>query len=94
MAVKNAAQARNYLIKAKFYRFFAIVFAVVGLVLFTYLYFEKVSGHFFEAIKEPWLVLIILIPFLPAAILSWIASRMEKKLMKVIEDSHSADKKS
>lgn len=77
--------ARKTLIRARLYRVFAIVFAGAGLILFLHTYFTGIEGHLFLAVRDPWLAVMILFPFLPAAALSWYAKRLERRFFKIME---------
>lgn len=74
---------KQIFIKAKFYRFMATAFAITGLILFAFNYFQFSSGDFFYALSQPDFIVIILMPFIPAALLSWMAMRLEKKTEKM-----------
>src|SRR5690606_12348205 len=78
-------KARELLLKARIYRFFAAAFAVAGLTVFLVLYFREVEGDFSQALQRPSLVAIILLPFLPAAFLAWLSARLEAKFFALLE---------
>ena len=63
-----------------------LVFAVIGLLLFIFMYIRYIEGRFYEAMQDPSVIVILIVPFIPAAVLSFIASRLEKKLMRYIDD--------
>ena len=75
---------RTLLVKSKLYRTFSLVFVTIGIFLFCYMYVSNVNGRLMEALTEPATILVFLIPFLPAAILTWIADRFEKKYMQAV----------
>ena len=77
---------KEYLIKAKFYRAVSMVFVVLGLVVFMILYIANIEGRLMEALKNPFTLCLFIIPFLPAAVLSYIADRFEKKYQKLSGD--------
>lgn len=77
-----ASEARILLMKAKIFRILAGIFALAGLLVFIILYMQNVDGAFLSSLTNPFIIVIILIPFLPAAVLSFRASRMEKEYMK------------
>lgn len=81
-----AASIRESVVKARFYRLFAVLFAIGGLVMFLYLYLDRVEGHLFDALRDPFVVVIILVPFLPAVVLSWLAGKHERLLEKALDD--------
>ncbi|HRC27180.1 MAG TPA: hypothetical protein PKX87_07105 [Alphaproteobacteria bacterium] len=78
-----SVQARKVILRSRFYRLFAILFAVVGCVVFLALFMGERGGFDLFRSMEP--VLLILVPFLPAAFLSWHAGRLEKKYFRLIE---------
>lgn len=72
------------LLKARIFRVFALAFAVLGILLFGVIYSRHAGGNIFAALKDIHTVIIILVPFLPAAVLSFIASRTEKKFFALL----------
>lgn len=74
-------ETRIVLAKARLYRVFAIVFAVVGAMLFIHLYLNNIQGRVLASFTNPSILFMLLVPFLPAIVLSWIAARMEKKVL-------------
>lgn len=77
---------RESYIKARLYRLFATMFAVGGLVMFFYIYVREVEGHLFRALQDPMLVLMVLLPFMPAVVLSFLAQKHERRLEKALKD--------
>jgi hypothetical protein len=80
-------QAREYLIQAKLYRFFASTFAVVGALIFLLLYFNEAKNHEGDVVavlRNPFTIVAILFPFLPSIILSMKAKKAEGQLNKLI----------
>ena len=75
-------KARELVLKAKIFRFFALVFALAGMVIFVVLYFQNVEGAFLSALTNPFIIFIVLVPFLPAAVLSFLASRLEREYVR------------
>lgn len=71
-------------------RVFAVVTAIVGLIIFTILYFKVIEGRLQEALSEPRTILIILIPFLPAVVISFLAERARSKFIDFIQTSTGA----
>ncbi len=84
MEETDKKQARELLIKAKAYRLFASVFAVVGAVIFLVLYFRFYGGDVLASLRSPSTVLIVLFPFMPAILLSLKAKKAEKALHKLL----------
>lgn len=83
MAKEKTAQ--EYLIKAKLYRFMSLVFVTLGIFIFCALYVQNVEGKLMEALKDPMIITIFLVPFFPAAVLSFLADGAEKKYKKMTE---------
>lgn len=79
----NRYVARSLLIKSRLYRFFALSFALMGVVIFLFLYFKHVEGQLFEALRDPTIIAIVLFPFLPAIVLSLMAQGLERKFKKL-----------
>lgn len=76
---------REMLIKAKFYRAASVIFALCGIGVFVFLMSRFVDGDIYVVLKDPTIIIILLIPFLPAAVLSWLAVRSEKKFAAMLE---------
>ncbi len=88
---QNRELARSLLIKSRLYRFFALAFALMGVVVFLVLYFRNVDGQLFDALRSPSIIAMITIPFLPSVILSLMAQKLEQRFMKLAkpEDTSS-----
>lgn len=67
----------------------AVVFALVGLVIFIILYMKNMDGKVADALRDPSTILVVLVPFLPAVVLSFMATRAESALKRMIEDARS-----
>lgn len=87
-AVNN--EARILLVKSKLYRTFSLVFVTLGIFIFCFLYINNVDGRFLEAMRDPYTILVFLIPFLPAAVLTFIADRFEKKYLEAVKPKQAA----
>lgn len=77
-------------IKAALYKVTAIGLALAGMVIFSVLYFNMAGGSILEVLQKPMLVVILIFPFIPAAVLSWMAGRIEDKLQN--DDSKTSSK--
>ncbi len=88
-------QARELLVKAKTYGVLAWVFALAGFAVFVALYIRHLDGRLLEALADPATILIVLVPFLPAIVLSFKASKAQRSLrdMHHKEDKNSGDKR-
>jgi hypothetical protein len=82
----NKLEAKEYLMKAKIYRLFAIVSALVGLGLFLFLFFHMTHGNVMEIANNPMAVVILVFPFIPAFIFSRTSRNAEKKLKSLLEE--------
>lgn len=78
--------AKENLVKAKIFRFVAIVMFVMAFFLAAILYAAFSSNGVEVIIKNPLLVLIILLPFLPAAFFSWRSSVHAETLQKLVQE--------
>ncbi|MFA5592456.1 MAG: hypothetical protein WC989_04000 [Micavibrio sp.] len=72
-------QLRELLITAKIFQFCADIFAVFGIFLFAYIYFANFKDNPFAAFTSPYFIVTVLIPFVPAAVLAYLAARKRKK---------------
>ncbi len=78
------------MMQVRFYRFLALLFLFVGLMIFVVLYLNNIEGRLLEAFTEIHTISIILFPFVPAAILSWLAKSAEKKYLSLVASSNAA----
>jgi hypothetical protein len=80
-------KARELLIAAKIFQFCADIFAIFGLFLFAYIYFTNFKDNPFAALQSPYFVVTVLIPFIPAAAMSFIASKKRSQLRALLEEN-------
>lgn len=78
---------RTLLITAKVLQFCADIFAVFGIFLFAYIYFQHYQNNAMAALSDPFFIVTILIPFVPAAVLAWSASRKRAQIRKIVEQN-------
>ena len=78
------------LIRSRVLRVFAVVTAVVGLIVFAVLYFRLIEGRLEEALADPRTIVIVLMPFLPAVVISILAERARAKFIDFIQTSVGA----
>lgn len=71
---------RELVVRARVYKIMSTVFAVCGLILFVFLYVKYIEANVASAFHNPFVVLILILPFLPAAVLSFLSSKAEKKV--------------
>lgn len=84
---KAPKTAKEYLVKAKLYQIISIAFVSIGIVIFLILYIKNVEGNLVEALRNPYTILIFLVPFFPAAVFSMLSSRAEKKYYEMTKNS-------
>lgn len=70
---------KEFLVKAKLYRFASYMFLAIGIVAFGMLYVKNLDGRLMDALREPSTILIFVMPFLPAIILSLLGIKADKK---------------
>ena len=80
-------QIRVLLITSKVLQICADLFAVFGVAMFAYIYFVHFRSDPMAAIQNPTFVVILLIPFVPAAVMSYLASQKRKKIRLMLEQS-------
>jgi len=80
---------KEYAIKARLYRFMSILFVTLGIFIFCIMYIQNVEGQLLSALKDPMVISIFLVPFLPAAVLSFLADKAEKKYAQLLQKEKS-----
>jgi hypothetical protein len=55
-------------------------------MIFIFLYIRNIDGHIGEALASPFTLVIIVFPFLPAAVLSLLSMKAENKFFKLLQD--------
>ena len=80
-------EVRKLLIAAKVFQIFADILAVFGIFLFAYIYFNHFKDNPFAALRDPFFVVTILIPFIPAAVMAFLASNKRRKIRALLEQN-------
>lgn len=80
-------EIRRLLIAAKVFQIFADILAVFGIFLFAYIYLNEYKDNPFAAIRDPFFVVTILIPFVPAAVMAYLASSKRRKIRTLLEQN-------
>lgn len=75
------------LIYAKVMQFFADIFAVFGIFLFIYIYLKHYQNNPMAALKDPFFVVTILLPFIPASVMAYLAAKMRSDIRAMLEQS-------
>lgn len=78
---------RILVINAKVLQFCADIFAVLGIGLFIYLFYDNFNGRPLDAFKDPIFVVTVLIPFVPAAALAAMAAGKRKQIKALLEQN-------
>ncbi len=81
---KEAQTPKEVLVKARLYRMAAFLFAIIGVLLFVVLYVQHVDGDLVRLFSNIRMITIFLMPFLPAAVLSLLSKRLEKKYFNMV----------
>jgi hypothetical protein len=84
MQESDRVRARELLIKTKAFRVFSIIFAVLGLIIFLVIYAQYYGGDPLRAVQDPMIILIVILPFVPAFIFSNRAKKAEDSLKKLL----------
>lgn len=71
--------------KSYWYRLYAIVFCVGGLVIFGYIYFNHIQKDLLSSLQNPLTALSVLIPFLPGAFLAYRAEKLQTKARSLLK---------
>lgn len=79
-------QLRVLLITSKVLQFCADIFAVFGIFLFAYIYFFHWKDNPFAALRDPFFIVTILVPFIPAAVLAYLAARKRSQIRALLEE--------
>ena len=72
--------------KAKIYRAIALMFFVLGMVVFSLLYQKEFAQDFSKALRNPLMIVLLIFPFMPAIVFTLITRRLEIKLKKVFTE--------
>lgn len=80
-------QIRELLITSKILQICADIFAVFGIGLFAFIYFKHFRTDPMAAIHNPLFVVILLIPFVPSAVMAYLAAKKRKKIRLLLEQS-------
>lgn len=83
-------KARELLIAAKIFQMCADIFALFGIFLFAYIYFTNFRDNPFGALQSPYFIVTVLIPFIPAAVMAYVASKKRKQLRTLLEENQKS----
>ena len=83
LSPEQRAQAREGILRSKLYNIMSIACALGGFILAVLLYQNAANGSPSELIQKPFILLIILLPFVPASFLA-IKSRKQYAIASAI----------
>lgn len=83
----------EYLVKAKLYRFTSLLFVTIGIFVFCVMYVQNIEGKLLQALKDPMTISVFLVPFIPAAVLTFLADSAEKKYRQLTRSKKDEPKK-
>ena len=86
MDEETRLKARELLLKTRLYRFIALCFLIMGVALFIVLYLRFIEGDILAALRQPSLIFILLLPFLPAAVLTSMSAKAHKQFFETMEE--------
>lgn len=76
-------EARAWLMKSRLYRLFAMIFAGGGLLVFIAMSARYMGEGLIDILRDPRIIAVILIPFLPAAVMARMSESAHKKFRKI-----------
>ncbi len=80
-----STEAKMFLIKSKIYRGIAFVFLIIGFGVFLALYIQKSEGDIMQALRDPATIIMVVFPFLPAVVFSFMSGSLEKKAYALLD---------
>ena len=80
-------ELRILVINAKILQFCADLFAVLGIGLFIYLFYDNFNGRPLAAFQDPVFIVTVVIPFVPAAVLAAMAAGKRKQIKALLEQN-------
>jgi hypothetical protein len=63
----------------------SLLFVTLGIFVFCAMYVQNVEGRLIQALKDPMIISVFLIPFFPAAVLTFLADSCEKKYKQLTQ---------
>lgn len=91
--IQERLQARELLIKAKVYKAVALVMALFGLFFLFYFYASIAEGDPAVFMQNPFLILMLFLPFIPCLFFFWLAGKHSDAFYKLVyADGASAGK--
>jgi len=76
--------AKKYLIQNYLFKIAGIMLAIVGFIVFIPFYQTYINGNVMNFIHRPYLVAIMIIPFLPAIILLIMSKKARKNAANIL----------
>lgn len=76
--------AKKYLIQNHLFRGVGVALALMGLIVFVTFYQKFIDGDVMNFIRRPYLVAVMIIPFLPALVLLLMSKRARRNAANVL----------
>lgn len=89
MSQAEIKKAKELIIRAKVYRAVAFVFAAAGFIVAVLLYQKLAHGRPENIMQNPVLIVILLLPFVPAAFLAMLSGSKRAKATKILKPLQS-----
>lgn len=84
-------QAREHLVKSRLYKFLAGCFLVVAFMIFAVFYNMFADGTVMSFLKNPFLIGMMLFPFVPAYAFALMSKRRRSKAVKILSEAEKSD---
>ncbi len=79
--------ARRHLMQSKIFKIAAIGLTVMAVIVSFMLYSTLANGDALTFVKRPFVILIMLLPFLPAYVFAMMSKKHYRKATKVLQDN-------
>lgn len=76
--------AKKYLIQNHLFKVAGILLAILGFIIFVPFYQTFINGDVMNFIRRPYLVAIMIIPFMPALVLMLMSKKARKNATNVL----------
>lgn len=82
---QQSQEVRVLIVTAKVLQLCADIFAVFGIFLFAFIYFNHYDDRALDALKDPFFLVAVIIPFTPTIILATQAAKKRKRIRALLE---------
>ena len=87
LTLDQAKRAREHLIKARIYKYTAFAFMAMGLIVLFIVFDVMAQGSPLVLLKNPIMLLILILPFAPAYIFALLHKKNRKKAVTVLDNA-------